>query len=84
MFGVAEGFGAAGARRGERAGEVAAGEAGWQVCAADVLMKESGVEAVAGADGIDCIHFLRGADEALASSLRQGSLAAELYDKQRH
>jgi len=74
--GVAEGFGAARAGGGECSGQVAGVEAAWQIGAADVLMKESGVEAVACADGVDRVHLVRGTDEALVSSLRQRSLAA--------
>jgi hypothetical protein len=47
-------------------------------------MKESGVEAVACADRVNRVHFLGGTDEAFVSSLRQGSLAAQLYYQQRY
>src|SRR6202021_3854206 len=79
-----ESFRAARAGSGECSGFVSAGQAGRQIAASQVLMKESGVEAVAGADGVDRVHQERGTDKSFVSSLRQGSLAAELHDKQRH
>ena len=84
MRGVAEGFRAAGTRCRESAGEVTASQARWQVGSMDVFVQEAGVEAVAGADGVNCRYFLCRTVEALASFLREGSFLAELYHDKWH
>ena len=56
MVGIAEGFGASRPCRGKSSGAIAAGEAGWQVGSADVLVEEAGVEAVACADRVHSFH----------------------------
>ena len=80
---VAEGFSATGASRRECSGPVAAGEAFAQVSAAHELVQESGVEAVAGADGIDRDHFLWRGANALGALLSQGSFGTEFHYNQR-
>ena len=51
---VAEGFGASWPRHGKSTGTVAAGQAGWEFRASEIFVQKPGVEAVAGADCIDC------------------------------
>lgn len=63
--GVAEGFGTAGAEGGEGAGDVAEGGGAEWVVTAEPGVEEAGVEAVAGADGVDGIDEDRGDPVAL-------------------
>src|SRR5689334_2696199 len=71
---VAEGFGTSGPGDGERAGAVAAGQAGGEVRSSQIFVQEAGVEAVPGADGVHGGDFQGGANEAFRASLGQRPL----------
>jgi len=53
MRSIPERFRSAGAGGRKRACQIPAGETSLQVCSTYILMQEAGVEAIAGADGID-------------------------------
>jgi len=73
--GVAEGFGASRVKGGERAGEVAEGCGAEGVLALEPGMKEAGVEAVAGGDGVDGVDD--GGSDPVALDAERGALLDE-------
>src|SRR6266481_1791991 len=80
IFLVAERFCSSRASDRESACTVAAGQAGCQIGASKILVQETGVETIAGADRVDCRDFQRWAGEPLRASLRQCSLRAKFCD----
>src|SRR5712692_3397414 len=84
VLAVAEGFGASGAGGGERARQIAGGQAGGEIGAAHVLRKKAGIEAVACADGVHHVRFDRRTGETFLATLRRRSLSADFYHDHRH
>src|SRR4029079_2752671 len=82
IFLIAEGFGASRPGHGESAGAVAAGQARRQICTAKIFVQKAGIEAVAGADRVNCRYIQCRAGEALFSALRQRALMTEFYHYQ--
>src|SRR5713226_6133015 len=84
IFLVTERFCSSRASDGESARAVTAGQAGGEIGATEVFVQEASVEAIAGADCIDCRDIQRRAGEALRASLSQCSLCAQFCDHQRN
>ncbi len=84
--GVAEGFGASGTEGGESSGEVGEGGGAEGIVAVEPGAEEAGVEAIAGADGVDGVDEDGGDPVALGSVLGalldEGSAGSALDDDQ--
>ena len=81
---VTKRFGAAGASGGKGRGQITEMQAGLEVCAAQELMQETGVEAVAGADWVNNLHGKRWYLEPAAVLLGEDSLHSAFDDDRRH
>ena len=77
---VAEGFSPARTSDRQSACAVATGQTGGQVGSAQILVQESGIEAVTGAHRVDCSDLQPRAGKALGPALRERTFAAQFGD----